>query len=148
MANFLGNLWSKAKGVVSKVVQVAGNVAGTFIGVPTLGTIASGLLDKIPVKTMAVAATAAGVVNTAKVAETLVNNGIAATPANINGAVEAIQKTAISDPSIPTSKALAVDPVALTGFSKVIHYIQTYWYVSIPVIGYVLFRIVKLITKK
>jgi len=151
MANFFKNLVKKvgsvAKGVVKGVVKVAGNVGGTLIGVPGLGTAAAGLIDKIPF--MASKAVDAGHVDTAKVKETVIAHAPDATPAVHEAATLALTKEiqnqihADDTNSYTAANAIPVTTTALSTMSKLKLAAENYWFVSIPVLGYALYYIVK-----
>lgn len=135
--NLFDNIWKAVKKPLLKGVEILGNAGGLIVGIPGLGTTASSLLDKIPVKVMAQKAAAAGVVDTQKVAQTLTANGIEATDNNINGAVQAIKAVAVADPNINIQKAsqLPSNNTALSGFGKAIDSLKKNWYLPVAVVA-------------
>lgn len=136
--NFFQNLWAKTKGVVSKVVQIGGNVVGGLIGIPGAGNALSNLVDKIPVAKMAQKAAAAGKVDTKKVAETLAASGIQPTDNNVNVAVSDIKKVAAQDPSITNVQKpsdLGHDTAGLSTMGKIMDFAKKHWYVPLAVVA-------------
>jgi len=144
--NFFDNVWNAIKKPVVAAVTFAGNGVGALIGIPALGTLAGGALSNIPVKTvesMAAAAAAAGVVKTAKVSETLVNNGVAPTDTNIKALSEVVNKVVVASPENPIKSSLPVDTAGLTGFGKFTHMLSQYWYLTVAGVGLIAYLLIK-----
>jgi len=127
--------------IIKKPIAFVAKTAGTLVGLPALGTLASNVINSIggapKVKQMAVAAAASGAVDTTKVAETLVANNVAATPANIAAVSSAIPVVAAADPTIPNIQKASQLPISDTANKlpttfKLWNYIKSYWYLALP----------------
>lgn len=146
--NFLDNIWAKGKDLIVKGVTIAGNAGGALLGVPTLGTMAGNILEKIPVKKMAEKAVISGVVDSTKVAETLVKNGVPATSENISTAQKAVKAQADQLAADPTNglpnQAPKEDKKSIPFAQRAKDFLKQYWYVPvILVVGAVALVIMK-----
>lgn len=148
MANFLKNAWAKVKKPLVAVTKVAGNIVGAPLGLK-IGDVAGGLLNKIPVATMAKKAAESGKVDENKVVETLQANGIKASPSNVKAATQAIQTEVVESPEIDKQQKLPVEPASAAKVGvmyKIREFFHTHWYLGIiifpavVVIGYKLLK--------
>jgi|GEM_PF-4291755 hypothetical protein len=150
------SLFSGILKVIKKPVAFVAKAAGTLVGLPALGAAASNLINSIggapKVTAMAKAAVAAGAVDTLKVAENLVKNGVPDTPANVSLLTDTIKKVAVADTEIPSvnkTSDLKTDDTAkkIPATHKFMDYIKDYWFIALPSGLAVIYLIYKAIKK-